>query len=195
MHRHTRTKRIKGQATRSQSSTGSLRHLVAGRSVAIKRITTDRYGRSVAELVVNGTNVQQRLVSAGHAVVLQRYAHQCPWALKACEQDQRCRSIGSALGCIDLNPPSVAMTTLRLPSSPMPEEQLKAFLEAVKTDASLQEKLKASDNADAVVVIAKESGFSVSTDDFSKTQSALTEEELENLAGGNWSSCICQDTA
>ena len=77
----------------------------------------------------------------------------------------------------------------------MPEEQLKAFLEAVKTDASLQEKLKASDNADAVVVIAKESGFSVSTDDFSKNQSALTEEELENLAGGNWSSCICQDTA
>ena len=77
----------------------------------------------------------------------------------------------------------------------MPKEQLKAFLEAVKTDASLQEKLKASDNADAVVVIAKESGFSVSTDDFSKTQSALTKEELENLAGGNWSSCICQDTA
>ena len=77
----------------------------------------------------------------------------------------------------------------------MPEEQLKAFLEAVKADTSLQEKLKSSDNADAVVVIAKESGFSVSTDDFSKTQSALTEEELENLSGGNWSSCICQDTA
>ena len=78
---------------------------------------------------------------------------------------------------------------------PMPEEQLKAFLEAVKADPSLQKKLKAPDNADAVVVIAKESGFSVSTDDFSKTQSALTEEELENLARGNWSSCICQDTA
>lgn len=82
-----------------------------------------------------------------------------------------------------------------MPSSPMPEEQLKAFLEAVKADPSLREKLKASNNTDAVVVIAKESGFSVSTDDFSKTQSALTEEELENLAGGNWSTCICQDTA
>ena len=82
-----------------------------------------------------------------------------------------------------------------MPSSPMPEEQLKAFLEAVKADPSLQKKLKASNNAEAVVVLAKESGFSVSTDDFSKTQSALTEEELENLAGGNWSSCICQDTA
>ena len=73
---------------------------MVGRSVAIKRITTDRYGRSVAELVVNGTNVQQRLVSAGHAVVLRRYAHQCAWALKACEQDQRCRSIGSALNAL-----------------------------------------------------------------------------------------------
>ena len=77
----------------------------------------------------------------------------------------------------------------------MPEEQLKAFLESVKADPSLQKKLKPSNNADAVVVIAKESGFSVSKDDFSKSQSALTEEELENLAGGNWSSCICQDTA
>ena len=77
----------------------------------------------------------------------------------------------------------------------MPEEQLKAFLEAVKADTSLQEKLKSSDNTDAVVVIAKESGFSVSTDDFSKAQSALTDEELENLAGGIWSSCICYDTA
>ena len=77
-----------------------LRVLVVGRSVAIKRITTDRYGRSVAELVVNGTNVQQRLVSAGHAVVLRRYAHQCAWALKACEQDQRCRSIGSVLDAL-----------------------------------------------------------------------------------------------
>jgi len=45
----------------------------------------------VAELFVNGTNVQQQLVSARHAVVLRRYAHQCAWALKACEQDQRCR--------------------------------------------------------------------------------------------------------
>ncbi|QNJ20700.1 nif11-like leader peptide domain protein [Synechococcus sp. A18-25c] len=77
----------------------------------------------------------------------------------------------------------------------MPEEQLKAFLEAVKADTSLQEKLKSSDNADAVVVIAKESGFSVSTDDFSKAQSALTDEELENLACGIWLSCICYDTA
>lgn len=81
-----RAKPLEAKAARDH-----LRHLVADRSVAIKRITTDRYGRSVAELYVDGTNVQQRLVSAGHAVVLQRYAHRCPWALKACEQDHSCR--------------------------------------------------------------------------------------------------------
>jgi len=34
------------------------------------------------------------------------------------------------------------------------EEQLKAFLEAVKADAGLQEKLKAASDTDAVVAIA-----------------------------------------
>ncbi len=41
----------------------------------------------------------------------------------------------------------------------MSEEQLKAFLEAVKADAGLQEKLKAAADADAVVAIAKAAGF------------------------------------
>ena len=41
----------------------------------------------------------------------------------------------------------------------MSEEQLKAFLEAVKTDAGLQEKLKVATDADAVVAIAKAAGL------------------------------------
>jgi bacteriocin propeptide, TIGR03798 family len=44
----------------------------------------------------------------------------------------------------------------------MSEEQLKAFLEAVKADAGLQEKLKAAGDADAVVAIAKAEGFALS---------------------------------
>ena len=48
----------------------------------------------------------------------------------------------------------------------MSEEQLKAFLEKVKGDTSLQEKLK----ADAVTAIAKEAGFSISADDLKKAQ-------------------------
>ena len=38
----------------------------------------------------------------------------------------------------------------------MSEERLKAFLEAVKADAGLQEQLKAAGDADAVVAFAKE---------------------------------------
>ena len=56
-----------------------LRELVVGRKVAIRRITSDRYGRTVAELFVNGSNVQQQLVASGHASIYWRYAAQCPW--------------------------------------------------------------------------------------------------------------------
>ena len=66
----------------------------------------------------------------------------------------------------------------------MSEEQLKAFLEAVKADASLQEKLKAAGDDDAVIAIAKAAGFAISADDLKKAQSEISEEELEGVAGG-----------
>ena len=66
----------------------------------------------------------------------------------------------------------------------MSEEQLKAFIEKVKADTSLQEKLKAAVDADAVAAIAKEAGFSVSIDDLKNAQSELSDEELEGVAGG-----------
>ncbi|WP_083772468.1 thermonuclease family protein [Synechococcus sp. BL107] len=56
-----------------------LRELVVGRKITIRRITTDRYGRTVAELFVDGSNVQQQLVASGHASIYWRYADQCPW--------------------------------------------------------------------------------------------------------------------
>ena len=68
----------------------------------------------------------------------------------------------------------------------MSDERLKAFLEAVKADVGLQEKLKAASDADAVESIAKDAGFSISADDLAKTQFELSEEELEAVAGGNW---------
>ena len=66
----------------------------------------------------------------------------------------------------------------------MSEEQLKAFLEKVKGDTSLQEKLKAAADVDAILAIAKEAGFSISADDLKKAQSEASDEELENAAGG-----------
>ena len=66
----------------------------------------------------------------------------------------------------------------------MSEEQLKAFLEKVQNDTSLQEKLKAAGDADAVVVIAKAAGFMISAEDLTKAQTELSEQELESVAGG-----------
>ena len=70
----------------------------------------------------------------------------------------------------------------------MSEEQLKAFLEAVKADAALQEKLKAAGDADAdadaVVTIAKAAGFIISAEELKSAQAEVSEEELEGVAGG-----------
>lgn len=65
----------------------------------------------------------------------------------------------------------------------MSEEQLKAFLEAVKADAGLQEKLKAAGDANAVVAIAKAAGFVISVE-LVKAERQLSDEELEGVAGG-----------
>ena len=56
-----------------------LREVVVGRKVAIRRITSDRYGRIVAEIFVDRSNVQQQLVASGHASIYWLYANQCPW--------------------------------------------------------------------------------------------------------------------
>ena len=73
----------------------------------------------------------------------------------------------------------------------MSEEQLKAFLEKVKADTSLQEKLNGAADADAVVEIANAAGFSITAEDIQSMQSAtveLSDEALEGAAGGN---CRC----
>ena len=80
----------------------------------------------------------------------------------------------------------------------MSEEQLKAFLEKVKTDSSLQEKLKAATDHDEVVAIAKEAGFSVFVDSLEKAESEMSKElsfkELESVAGGTLTNCNARDT-
>ena len=69
----------------------------------------------------------------------------------------------------------------------MSEEQLKAFMEAVKGDAGLQEKLNAAGDSDVVVAIAKAAGFVISADllqGFPELGRDISEEELEGVAGG-----------
>ena len=75
----------------------------------------------------------------------------------------------------------------------MSEEQLKAFLEKVKGDTSLQEKLKAASDADAVAAIAKEAGFAITAEDTQSKELNLSEDEVEGVAGGaceaTWKEC------
>ena len=75
----------------------------------------------------------------------------------------------------------------------MSEVQLKAFIEKVKADTSLQEMLKAVADVDAILAIAKEADFTISPDDLKQAQSEISEEELESATGGRGGSCgrIC----
>ena len=75
----------------------------------------------------------------------------------------------------------------------MSEEQLKAFLEKVKADTSLQEKLKAAASPEAAIEIAKEAGFLITAEDIQSMNNnretvELSDEELEGASGG-FSAC------
>ena len=48
-------------------------------------------------------------------------------------------------------------------------------------------------DADAALAIAKEAGFMISADDITKAQSEISDEELENVAGGTIN-CMCSWT-
>jgi predicted ribosomally synthesized peptide with nif11-like leader len=63
----------------------------------------------------------------------------------------------------------------------MSEDQLKAFQKAVKADTTLQEKLKAAADTDAVIAIAKAAGFVISAEALLAYQSKhrLEVEKLE----------------
>ena len=71
----------------------------------------------------------------------------------------------------------------------MPDDQFKAFMEAVEADAALQEKVHTEANryADAVVAIAKEVGFEIAADDVKRAQLEISEDDLDGVVGGtNW---------
>lgn len=63
----------------AKASRDYLRSLVLGRIVTLRRITTDRYERTVGELFVGGVNVQQQMIRSGYATIYWKYADQCPW--------------------------------------------------------------------------------------------------------------------
>ena len=56
--------------------------LVANEEVSIKRITNDRYGRTVGELFKNQVNIQKLIVEKGYGRIYEKYAYQCEWSKK-----------------------------------------------------------------------------------------------------------------
>ena len=57
-----------------------LNALVSNQEVSIKRITHDRYGRTVAELFKDEENIQELIVKKGFGVIYKKYSHQCDWS-------------------------------------------------------------------------------------------------------------------
>ena len=57
-----------------------LNDLIAKKEVSIRRITKDRYGRTVAELFKDEINVQELIVEKGFGKIYQKYAYQCEWS-------------------------------------------------------------------------------------------------------------------
>ena len=56
-----------------------LNKLISNKKVYVKRITYDRYGRTVGELFKNGINIQELIVDKGYGKIYKKYAHQCEW--------------------------------------------------------------------------------------------------------------------
>ena len=76
------TPALQGKNARPAPAMAAKYHLngmLMNQAVGIRRITTDRYGRTVAELFIDGRTVQQAMVASGHAAIYGKYAHQCGW--------------------------------------------------------------------------------------------------------------------
>ena len=66
----------------------------------------------------------------------------------------------------------------------MSEQQLKAFREAIQAEACLQDKLKAAEDVDAIIAIAKTVGFVISAEDLARAAAELPEDLAAIVTGG-----------
>ena len=62
-------------------------------------------------------------------------------------------------------------------------KRVQAFIGKVKSDISLQEKLKVAGDVDAAIAIAKAAGYSINAEDISNAKPELNNEELGGVAG------------
>ena len=67
---------------KAKASREFINNLLSNKKVTIKRIDTDRYGRTVAEIFIEGTNIQKIMVKNGFAKLYRKYSFQCDWTYK-----------------------------------------------------------------------------------------------------------------
>jgi len=70
----------RAQPERAKAARDRLTGMVVKRSVNLRRITTDCYGRTLVEMYVDGMNMKQDMVASRHAEIDWTYAHPCPWS-------------------------------------------------------------------------------------------------------------------
>ena len=70
----------KANPIKAKEARDFMNKLVSNKKVSIKRINTDKYGRTVAELFKNNINLQELVVKKGYGKIYKRYAFQCSWA-------------------------------------------------------------------------------------------------------------------
>ena len=69
----------KANPIKAKESKTFLNNLVTNQELYLKRITNDRYGRTVGELFKDGINIQKMIVEKGHGKIYKKYSHQCNW--------------------------------------------------------------------------------------------------------------------
>ena len=67
---------------KAKASKKFINNLLSNKKVKIRRIDTDRYGRTVAEIFIKGTNSQKLMVKNGFAKIHRKYSFQCDWTYK-----------------------------------------------------------------------------------------------------------------
>ncbi|WP_072013453.1 thermonuclease family protein [Prochlorococcus marinus] len=70
----------KAKPIEAKRSKDFLNNLVANKQISLKRITKDRYGRTVGELFKNRLNIQKMIVEKGYGKIYKKYSHQCEWS-------------------------------------------------------------------------------------------------------------------
>lgn len=70
-------------------------------------------------------------------------------------------------------------------------ENLKKFFEKVSADEELAAKVSAEADVAKLIALAKELGFELTEADFKKPVEEISDDELDNVAGGGDVSCAC----